>query len=223
MKSVMKLTTKKWLRNCLPNRLNLGFLLRVFWGVGQMDKSLKVVAAAILIFCFAVAAHAGAGTGLIIDPSGNGDSAPEFKLEEFGTGKMLSLGDYLGKKVVMLEFWATWCDICKSEMPRLVSEYNEWKDKKYELIAITLSDGGANDLKKIAALKKKYKIEYPIVLDTTYEVATKLYKLAGPIPLKIIIDCAGKLRYEHVGDFADGVSEVPFVLEQLLSEPACQD
>lgn len=150
------------------------------------------------------------------------DPAPDFTLEEFTTGEPVSLSSYLGKKVVMLEFWATWCDICKTEMPRLVKEYNEYKGKGYELLAITLSRGDPKDREKIQSLKDKHKITYPILLDKEFEVATKTYGLSGPIPLKVIIDCGGKIRYSHVGDFADGVSEVPFVLDELLADPACK-
>ncbi|MBE0618749.1 MAG: TlpA family protein disulfide reductase [Proteobacteria bacterium] len=151
-----------------------------------------------------------------------GDTAPDFSLEEFSSGKPVALANYLGKKVVMLEFWATWCDICKTEMPRLVKEYDEYKGKGYELLAITLSRGDDKDRKKIEALKEKNQLSYPILMDTEFEVATKIYGLSGPIPLKVIIDCEGKIRYTHVGDYADGVSEVPFVLDELLGDPACK-
>lgn len=151
-----------------------------------------------------------------------GDRAPDFSLEEFTTGEQVTLSQYLGKKVVMLEFWATWCDICKVEMPRLVREYEEYKNKGYELLAITLSRGDDKDRRKIQALKDQHKVSYPILLDTEYEVATRVYGLSGPIPLKVIIDCQGKIRYAHVGDYADGVSEVPFVLDELLTDPACK-
>lgn len=187
-------------------------------------KNLRVLAMmSVMLFLCAGAAFAGAGTGLNVpsDPSGVGDAAPDFTLEELGTGKKIKLSSYFGKKVVMLEFWATWCNICKIEIPNLVKEYDEWKDKGYQLLAITLSDGGKQDLKKITELKQKHGITYPILIDKSFEVATKLYKLSGPIPLKIIIDCEGKIRYEHVGDFADGVSEIPFVLEALTAEPSC--
>lgn len=188
-------------------------------------RNLRLLAvASVVLALWAGTAFAGAGTGLNVppDPSGIGDPAPDFILEELGTGKKIKLSSYFGKKVVMLEFWATWCNICKIEIPNLVKEYDEWKGKKYQLLAVTLSDGGKQDLKKINELKEKHSINYPILIDKGFEVATKLYKLSGPIPLKIIIDCAGNIRYEHVGDFADGVSEVPFVLEALTAEPSCK-
>lgn len=150
-----------------------------------------------------------------------GDKAPDFQLEEFSSGRQVALSEYLGKKVVMLEFWATWCDICKTEMPRLVQEYNQYKDKGYEILGITLSRGDDKDREKIKALVEKHGLGYPLLLDTEFEVATKIYGLSGPIPLKAIIDCQGVIRYSHVGDYADGVSEVPFVLDELLADPAC--
>ncbi|MHB8765271.1 MAG: peroxiredoxin family protein [Deferrisomatales bacterium] len=149
-------------------------------------------------------------------------AAPDFTLEEFTSGQPVSLSQFLGKKVVMLEFWATWCDICKIEMPRMEKEYRDYKDKGYQLLGITLSRGDKKDRDKIQALKDKHKLSYPLLLDTEFEVATRIYGLSGPIPLKVIIDCQGKIRYTHVGDYADGVSEVPFVLDELLADPACK-
>ncbi len=151
-----------------------------------------------------------------------GDRAPSFTLEDFATGKPVSLEEYLGHKVIMLEFWATWCDICKAEMPRLQKEYEEYRDKGYRLFAITLSRGDKKDRAKIKSLREKYKLTYPMLMDTEFEVATKIYGLSGPIPLSVIIDCQGVIRYAHVGDYADGISEVPFVLDELLTDPACR-
>jgi len=173
--------------------------------------------AGLVLACSGTALAAGGAAGV-----GEGDEAPDFTLTDT-SGKKVSLKDFRGKKVVMLEFWATWCDICKLEMPRLVKEYNEYKDKGFQLLGITLSRGDKKDREKIKALVDKHKITYPLLLDTEFEVATKLYRLSGPIPLKIIIDCAGKVRYTHVGDYADGVSEVPFVLDDLLKEPSCKN
>jgi len=194
----------------------LGAEERIMRGVTRLGVGLlAMILGAGLAGSAAAAGDTGMGLGI-------GDAAPDFTLEDFATGKPVSLSTYLGKKVVMLEFWATWCDICKSEMPRLVKEYAEWRGKGYELLGITLSRGDDKDRKKIDALKEKFKLAYPLLLDSEFEVATQLYKLSGPIPLKVVIDCQGKIRYTHVGDYADGVSEVPFVLEELTADPACR-
>jgi peroxiredoxin len=144
-----------------------------------------------------------------------GDKAPDFKLKDVMTGKFVTLSEFHGKNVVMLDFWATWCDICKREMPNLVKLTNEWRPKGFELLSIVLPSGNVNDIKKIIVEKK---LNYPALLDADLSVATKLYGLAGPIPLKVVIDHKGVIRYSHVGDYPPGEDELPFVLEDLVKE-----
>jgi peroxiredoxin len=115
----------------------------------------------------------------------------------------------------MLEFWATWCGVCKSEMPDMVKDYNELRPMGFELLGVTLQTGDVAEVREIA---EKNKLNYPILLDESLIVATKLYKLAGPIPLKVIIDGNGIVRYTHVGDFPPGENEVPDVVKDLARE-----
>lgn len=144
-----------------------------------------------------------------------GEKAPDFRLKDVMTGKTVTLSEFAGKRVVMLEFWATWCDICKREMPNLIKLHDAWKPKGFELLSIVLPSGNVNDIKKIV---KEKKLTYPVLLDSDLSVATKLYGLAGPIPLKVVIDHKGVIRYSHVGDFPPGEDELPFVLEDLVKE-----
>jgi peroxiredoxin len=144
-----------------------------------------------------------------------GEKAPDFRLKDVMTGKTVSLSEFAGKKVVMLEFWATWCEVCKREMPNLVKLHNAWKPKGFELLSIVLPSGNVSDIKKIVNEKK---LTYPALLDADLAVATKLYGLSGPIPLKVVIDHRGTIRYTHVGDYPPGEDELPFVLEDLLKE-----
>jgi peroxiredoxin len=191
----------------------------------EMKTSKKLLAAGLVgvISCCLVGTATAQDTAMKLVAIG--DEAPDFELSVFSpdesVDERVSLRQFRGKKVVMMEFWATWCDICVAEMPRLQKEYEEYKDKGYEILAITLSRGGEKDKKKIQTLKDRNKLTYPLLMDTEFEVATKIYGLSGPIPLKAIIDCQGNLRYTHVGDYADGISEVPFVLDELLADPAC--
>ena len=144
-----------------------------------------------------------------------GDKAPDFKMKDVMTGKTYTLSEFQGKKVVMLEFWATWCDICKREMPNLVKLANDWRPKGFEILSVVLPSGNVNDIKKIITEKK---LNYPALLDADLSVATKLYGLAGPIPLKVVIDHKGVIRYSHVGDYPPGEDELPFVIEDLVKE-----
>ena len=144
-----------------------------------------------------------------------GEKAPGFKLKDVMTGKSVSLADFQGKKIVMLEFWATWCDICKREMPNLVTLQGSWRDKGFEILSVVLPSGNVDDIRKIAREKK---LNYAVLLDADLSVATKAYGLAGPIPLKVVIDYKGVVRYSHVGDYPPGEDELPFVIEDLVKE-----
>ncbi len=144
-----------------------------------------------------------------------GEQAPDFQLKDVSTGKVYTLSDYKGKQVVLLEFWATWCDICKREMPNLVKLYSEWHPRGVELLSIVLPSGNVDEIRKIIREKK---LNYPALLDADLAVATKAFGLAGPIPLKVVIDHRGVVRYSHVGDYPPGEDEMPFVLEDLVKE-----
>ena len=144
-----------------------------------------------------------------------GDPAPDFTLQDLD-GKEVTLSSFKGKKVVMLDFWATWCNICKREMPVLESVYKEYRDKGVEFFGIALDE----NLKLIRKIIKDKGVTYPTLIDQGAKVATEVYQLAGPIPLKVVIDCEGVLRYSHVGDYPDYPPEIVFVFDELLEE--CQ-
>lgn len=144
-----------------------------------------------------------------------GDRAPDFRLKDVVTGKTVTLHEFHGKKVVMLEFWATWCDICKREMPSLVKLSSAWKDRGVELLSIVLPAGNIDDVRKLVREKK---INYAVLLDADLSVATKSFGLAGPIPLKVVMDHRGIIRYTHVGDYPKGDDELPVVLDTLVKE-----
>lgn len=142
-----------------------------------------------------------------------GDPAPDFTLKDLD-GKDHTLSSLKGKKVVMLDFWATWCNICKREMPVLESVYKEYQPQGVEFFGIAL-DENTKLIKKIIGDKG---VTYPILLDEGAKVATEVYQLAGPIPLKVVVDCEGIIRYSHVGDYPDYPPEVVFIFDELLEE-----
>ena len=147
-----------------------------------------------------------------------GQKAPDFTLKTLD-GTEITLSDYFGKKVVMLEFWATWCNICKKELPTLIKNYNEFKDKGFVILGVTLQSGDDEEIQEVI---DEFGIPYPILIDDKLKVATKVYGLSGPIPLKVIIGCDGIVKYSHVGDYPPGEDEVPFVVEDLLQECPAQ-
>ena len=143
-----------------------------------------------------------------------GQKAPDFTLKTLD-GEKVTLSEYFGKKVVMLEFWATWCNICVAEIPNLVKNYEKFKDQGFEILAITLQSGDDAEIGKVI---EEQGIKYPVLIDERLKVATKVYGLAGPIPLKVIIGVDGVVKYSHVGDYPPGEDEIPFVVEDLVRE-----
>ncbi len=174
-----------------------------------MKNMLKIISLqVIIVLALSVSAYAAGASGTKVKI---GDKAPEFTLKDFLTGEKHSLKQYRGK-IVLIQFWATWCSNCKREIPMLVNLYNTNKSKGDFVVLSILLPSGRSDEKNVKELKKKYKISYPILLDVDNKVATGKYELSGLIPVIGILDKEGVLQFEHVG-----VIE-PDILEMVLDD-----
>ncbi len=112
-------------------------------------------------------------------------AAPDFTLAN-PDGRKLSLKDYRGK-VVFLNFWATWCEFCREEMPAMDRLYREFKGKGFEVLAVNVKDKRSDAL----AFVKKLKLSYPIMMDPEGEIGL-LYG-AFAMPTTYLIDEKGML------------------------------
>ena len=142
-----------------------------------------------------------------------GEPAPDFTLKTLD-GKKIRLSSYEGKKVVLLDFWATWCNVCKKQLPMINRDYNKYRDQGFETLSIVLNASDAAGVRKI---QKKKKLDFPILLDDEWKVSKK-YGLEGPIPVMVVIDAKGIVRFTHFGGFPPGENEIPYVVEELLAE-----
>ena len=109
--------------------------------------------------------------------------APDFTLPNPG-GKKVSLKDFRGK-VVFLNFWATWCESCREEMPSMERLYQEFKGKGLEVVAVNVKDKRQDAL----AFVKELKLNYPVLMDPEGEVGL-LYGAFG-LPVTYLIDRKG--------------------------------
>lgn len=142
-----------------------------------------------------------------------GEPAPDFKLKTL-EGETIQLSSYKGKKVVLLDFWATWCNVCKRQLPVINEDYKKYRESGFEVLSIVLNSSDAKGVRKV---QKKEDLEFPILLDTDWKVSDK-YGLEGPIPVMVVVDGSGIIRFTHFGEFPPGESEIPYVVEELLSE-----
>lgn len=126
------------------------------------------------------------------DDSGNGKQAYNFTLKSVD-GKTLSLSDFKGK-VVIVDFWATWCPPCRKGIPDLVDIKKEFKNK-VAIIGISLdSDQTLNNLEPFI---KSFGINYPIVLGDQNVV--EKYGNINSIPTTFIIDQKGNIVNSYIG------------------------
>ena len=121
----------------------------------------------------------------------NPDPAPAFKVDTL-EGKPLSLADYKNK-VILLNFWATWCGPCRSEIPDLVELQNKYKDQ-LQVIGLVVDDDDEDAVKKFA---EKYGINYPIAI-ATEELLTE-YGGIPALPTSFVLDGEGRVVQKHEG------------------------
>jgi len=118
--------------------------------------------------------------------------APDFVLKDL-QGKDLKLADYKGK-VLVLNFWATWCPPCRAEIPDFVEAYAANKDKGLEILGVSVDRMTAD---RLLPFVSKAKINYPVVLADAKIVQD--YEPGDYIPTTIIIDKKGIVRRRHIG------------------------
>jgi len=122
----------------------------------------------------------------------NPSEVPEFSLQELTTGKTISSRDWRGK-VVLINFWATWCPPCRAEIPDLIKLQKKYRD---QLVVVGLSEdeGAIEDVKAFVADQK---MNYIVAM--TPKDLHKLFRGVVALPTTFVLDGEGKLVQKHVG------------------------
>ena len=126
-----------------------------------------------------------------------GHRAPDFTLRDVN-GKSVQLSQVLREKAVLLNFWATWCPPCQSEMPTLQYVYGDYKANGLEILAVSIDVGDEAQVRaKVKAFITSLHLTFPALLDPRHEVVQK-YRLRG-LPMTFLIDRQGMIRAAEIG------------------------
>ena len=131
-----------------------------------------------------------------------GASAPDFTLQDL-QGQPVRLADLRGRPV-LINFWATWCQPCRIEMPVLVSAYRQahaTTPDSQGLALLAVATNSAPDT--VVAFNKEFAMPFSVLIDADNQV-TNRYRI-GPIPTSYLVDRQGVIRWVHVGVWTDAL------------------
>ncbi len=128
-------------------------------------------------------------------PSGAASNVADFTLETVD-GKTVNLSDYVGKNVVMIDFWATWCEPCLSAMPLLSDIYKRHKDQGFVILAVAMD--GPDTVAEVRAYAQRQNLPFPVLLDQESR-AVSLYNPRRSAPFSVIIGRDGTIVSKHDG------------------------
>jgi peroxiredoxin len=116
-------------------------------------------------------------------------TATDFALRDT-TGSTFRLSDHLGKEVILLDFWATWCEPCMAEMPHLEDLYE--KEKAHGFLVVGISMDGPETVADVPSFARRHGMTFPVVMDEDSHVVS-IFNPKRAAPLSVLIDRQGKI------------------------------
>ena len=127
-----------------------------------------------------------------VKPEQDRHVAPDFALKD-ANGATVHLSDYKGK-VVLLDFWATWCGPCKVEIPWFIQFEQKYKDKGFAVLGVSMDEDGWSAVKPFI---EEHKMNYRVALGN--DRVSDLYGGIDSMPTTLLIDRSGRIAKVHIG------------------------
>ena len=124
-----------------------------------------------------------------------GEQRPDFRLGS-NSGEFVSPSDYDGK-ILLINFWATWCAPCRHEMPMLVDLQNEFEAEGLQVLGVAV-----DDVESARGFAANYGISYPILLGAAdvMQTSSDYGNVEGVLPYSVLVDSSGVIRWQHAGE-----------------------
>ncbi len=163
------------------------------------------VSGAAIVLALCGTACGGTSGGGADTPGDTGGSAPpDFTLDTLD-GRSVTLSEHLGKDVVLIDFWATWCDPCMAAMPHLDELYKKHKDDGFVVLGVSID--GPQSVAQVKTEVQKLGVTFPILLDTETRVVA-LYNPKTSAPYSVLIGRDGKILTKKEGYTSGDVKAV---------------
>ncbi len=175
-----------------------------------------LLGAALVVVAIILILRSDVGTPPVV----RGVMSPAFELPQLDVADApIALSSLVGR-VVLVNFWATWCEPCEREMPAMERLYQALSREEFELIAVAIDDKEED----VRAFQKRYRLSFPILLDLDQAVYSS-YQTMG-VPESILVDREGRIVERYVGprewdsaEYKDRIREL-IDAERRVPEPS---
>lgn len=144
----------------------------------------------------------------------SGAKLPDFQLETID-GERFTLSDHVGRDVIVISFWATWCVPCLAELPHLSELYERRRDAGLVVVAVSMDE--PNTQAEVAPTARRLGLQMPVVVDDEQR-AVRLYNKGREAPMTVVIDRDGQIVKAQAGFNPGDEKRLEAQVEQLLAQ-----